>query len=126
MLGAAETAAILARKRNRGDLTTATFAQAMTELRAEVLDAPAFAKLPADNALIGRSLALLDRYAVNANDAIVLQLALEIALPLRAAGDEVVLVASDQRLLRAAQAEGVTTFDPETQTRPDLNALLAP
>jgi len=35
-----------------------------------------------------------------------------------------VLVTSDQRLLRAAQAEGVLTFDPTTQTESDLDALL--
>ena len=41
-------------------------------------------------------------------------------------GDDLVLVASDQRLLRAAQAEGLVTFDPETQSQADLDALLMP
>ena len=39
-------------------------------------------------------------------------------------GDDLVLVTSDQRLLRAAQVEGVLTFNPETQTEGDLDALL--
>jgi hypothetical protein len=36
------------------------------------------------------------------------------------------LVASDQRLLRAAQAEGLPTFDPETQDQAALGALTGP
>jgi hypothetical protein len=35
-------------------------------------------------------------------------------------------MASDQRLLKAAQAEGLATFDPETQSTTDLDALLPP
>jgi predicted nucleic acid-binding protein len=37
-----------------------------------------------------------------------------------------VLVACDLRLLRAAQAEGLITFDPERQTHSDLDAILGP
>jgi hypothetical protein len=35
-------------------------------------------------------------------------------------------VASDQRLLRAAQAEGLLTFDPEVQSQVELDVLLGP
>jgi hypothetical protein len=45
---------------------------------------------------------------------------------LRAGGDDLVLVASARRLVQAGQAEGLTTFYPETQTQADLDALLAP
>jgi hypothetical protein len=38
--------------------------------------------------------------------------------------DDLVLVASDQRLLRAAQAEGLLTFDPERQDKADLGVVL--
>jgi hypothetical protein len=34
-------------------------------------------------------------------------------------------VASDQRLLRAAAAEGLATFNPETQSQAELDALIA-
>jgi len=43
---------------------------------------------------------------------------------LRAGGNDLVLVAADHRLLKAARAEGVLAFDPEAQTQPDLDALL--
>jgi hypothetical protein len=37
-----------------------------------------------------------------------------------------VLVSSDQRLLRAAQAEGLVTFNPEIQDQATLAALVGP
>src|SRR5262245_30643899 len=66
MLGAAEVAAALVRKRNGGQITPAVFAMAMLRLRAEVLDAADFGKLPTDNALISASLPLLEKYSINA------------------------------------------------------------
>jgi hypothetical protein len=65
-------------------------------------------------------------HSINSTDALILKSALAIARRLRAAGDELVLVASDQRLLRAAQAEGLAIFDPETQDQAALAALLGP
>lgn len=106
MLGTAEAAAALARKRNDGRITPAAFSTEMTELRAEVIDAANFTKLPADNALIDASIPLSDKHPINATDAIVLRVALDLAAQLRAQGDDLVLVASDQRLLKATQAEG--------------------
>jgi len=90
-----------------------------------VLTAGDLLKLPADNALINTAIPLLDKYAINANDAIVLQTALDLVAQWRTDGNTLVLVASDQRLLKAAQAEGVLTFDPETQTEAALDTLLA-
>jgi predicted nucleic acid-binding protein len=126
MLGAAEVVAALVRKRNGGQITPAVFAVALLQFRGEVLDAVDFLKLPVDNLLIGASLPLLDKHSLNATDAILLQLAREQGQVLRAAGNDLVLIASDKRLLKAAQAEGLVTFDPETQTQADLDALLGP
>ncbi|HXG11702.1 MAG TPA: type II toxin-antitoxin system VapC family toxin [Gemmataceae bacterium] len=126
MLGTAEVAAALARKRNGGLIPAAVYATAMANLRAEVLHVADFTKLPSDNALIDAAIPLLDKHAINSSDAIVLRTALNLAPQLRTAGDDLVLVASDQRLLRAAQAEGLVTFDPEMQTQTDLDALIVP
>jgi hypothetical protein len=63
---------------------------------------------------------------VNSTDALALKSALAFARRLRGTGDDLVLVASDQRLLRAAQAEGLTTFNPETQDHAALAALMRP
>jgi uncharacterized protein len=124
MLGAAEVAAALARKRNGGVITMPVFAAAMAQLRVEVIDATDVAKLPADNALVINSLPFTDQYAINATDAVVLRAALDLAAHLRLGGSDLVLVSSDQRLLKAARAEGLLAFDPETETEAVLNALL--
>jgi hypothetical protein len=70
------------------------------------------------------ALFLIEVHSINGTDAIILRLALNLAARLHGAGQDLVLVASDQRLLRAAQAEGLLTFNPETQNQVDLDALL--
>jgi len=72
------------------------------------------------------ALPLIETHSINATDAIILRLALNLAVRLRGAGHDLVLVASDQRLLRAAQAEALLTFDPETQSHSVLDALMKP
>lgn len=39
-------------------------------------------------------------------------------------GDTLLFFSADQRLLRAAQAEGLTIFNPETGTEAQLETLL--
>ncbi len=126
MIGAAEAAATLVRKRNQGFLTPAAFTTAIGKLRAEVIDAADFFKFASDNATITRSIWLSDTHAINATGAIVLQTAVQSASPMRSGGNDLVLVASDHRLLRAAHAERLLTFDPEYQTQAELDALLGP
>lgn len=126
MIGAAEVVAVLVRKRNGGLLSPSLFTSAMGQLRAEVLSAADVAKFPAENALVSAAIPLVERYAINSSDAIALQTALTLALQLRPAGNDVVLLAADQRLLKAAQVEGLLTFNPETQSQADLDLLLQP
>jgi predicted nucleic acid-binding protein len=125
MLGVAEVASILTRKRNGGVITPHLFSLAMTQMRVELMEAADFVKLPVDNPLISSSIPLIDQHAINSTDALVLRLALDIAAVRRSAGDDLVLVASDQRLLRAAQAQGLLIFNPELETEAALDALLA-
>ncbi len=126
MLCAAETGAALVRKKNQGKITGALFVSATGRLKAEVLDPPDFLKVPSENSLILASMRFLDRHAINATDAVVLEAALQVAVPTRAAGNDLVLVACDHRLLRATQAERLLTFDPENQTQAELDALIGP
>ena len=125
-LGAAKVFATLVRKRNGGLLTPSTFAIAARNLEDEVLRATDFAKIPSDDALIAQALPLIERHSLNASDAILLNAALEQNRLFQTQADELVLVGADQRLLRAAQAEGLLTFDPEHQDQLALNALLGP
>src|SRR5262249_33657141 len=73
---------------------------------------------------VASSFPLIAAHSINSSDALVLKSALAIAKKLRKAGDDLVLVASDQRLLRAVQAEGMVTFDPESLDDAALAALI--
>jgi predicted nucleic acid-binding protein len=125
-VGMLEVISILVRKRNALSIPLAAFSQALTDFRKEVMDHPGVAKVTVRDALVNAAIPLIPAHSLNATDAVVLRSALDLANPLRAIGDDLVLVASDQRLLKAAQAEGLTTFDPENQSITDLDALLQP
>jgi predicted nucleic acid-binding protein len=125
-VGAGEVVSILVRKRNAGVVSGAYFAQALLDFEAEIIQSNSMHTLPVSNRLATASLALIVAHAINSTDAISLKSALAIAQTLRSHGDDLVLVASDQRLLRAAQAEGLATFNPETQDQAALAALVGP
>jgi len=125
-VGLAEVMSILVRKRNLGRLTAALFRQAVSDASAEVGTASPVRLVTVDGALAQRAFHLIDQYSINSTDAILLRSALDLAAPLRARGDDLLLVASDRRLLKASQAEGLATFDPEAQSPADLDAFLGP
>ena len=125
-VGMAEVLSLLVRKKNAGQVSAADCSQALVEFGAEIVSSRILHKVVAGNALVAAALPLIEVHWINATDAIILRLALNLATQLRAAGHDLILVASDQRLLRAAQAEGLGTFDPETQSQIVLDALLGP
>jgi predicted nucleic acid-binding protein len=125
-IGLAEVFSILVRRKNLGTLSTVTFSQALLQLGNEVIHAAHLVKLEPTNSLVFAALIHIEKHSVNATDAIVLHAALGLAQHRRSRGDDVILVASDQRLLRAAQAEGLGTFNPETQDQVALAQLVGP
>jgi hypothetical protein len=102
------------------------FAQALLDVEGELVTSAFPFKVAAGDQLVSAAIALIPAHSINATDAILLRSALDLAAQLRAAGDDLLLVASDQRLLRAAQAEGLATFNPETQSPADLDAVVGP
>ncbi|MDE0683951.1 MAG: hypothetical protein OXI63_13625 [Candidatus Poribacteria bacterium] len=68
---------------------------------------------------------LIETYSLNSVDAMVLRSALDVAAERRNIGDVLVLVASDQRLLRAAHAEGLQIFNPEQDSQQILTDWIA-
>src|SRR5262249_29829911 len=114
-----EVLSLLVRKKNAGQLSAADYSQALVEFSGEIVSSRIVRKVAAGNALVTAALPLIEVHSINATDAIILRLALNLATRLRAAGHDLILMASDQRLLRAAQAEGLLTFDPEAQSRVD-------
>lgn len=125
-VGAGEVVSILVRKKNAGAISAAHYGQALLDFDAEIARSSDINKMPIGNRLATGSLSLIAAHGINSTDAITLKSALAVAQKLRAGGDDLVLVASDQRLLRAAQAEGLGTFDPETADQATLTALVRP
>jgi len=123
-LGTLEVISVFVRKKNASAVPDLVFRQAMTDFRSEVIDAANFMKIPATDPVVNAAAHLVDKHALNATDAVILRSVLDLVATLHTTGDALVLVTSDQCLLRAAQAEGVLTFDPTTQTEGDLDALL--
>jgi predicted nucleic acid-binding protein len=125
-LGTLEVLSIFVRKKNANVIPLAVFHQAVADFRSEILSAPDVTKVAAADVLVYAAIPLVEAHSINSNDAVLLRSALELAAHLRPGGDDLILVASDRRLLGAALAEGLRTFDPENQTEAELDALLGP
>lgn len=123
--GYAETFAMLVPCLNRGALDAASFTAAITALDAEVVDDPDFGLLAIDEAMVFASVPLVRQHNLNTADAVLLVALLEFSQGLSAAAGPLVLVASDQRLLRAASVEGLVTLNPETLPATDVVRFLA-
>ena len=111
----------LVRKRNDGRLDQALFEQAMIEFRNEVIDQEEFVTTSVNDSLLFSALDLIAKYSLNATDAVILRSALILR---QALTEDLTLWASDRRLGRAAQDEGLVVFDPEGETMDRLHQLL--
>jgi predicted nucleic acid-binding protein len=123
-IGAGEILSVLVRKRNAGTLSIANFQRAAASFDAEIVNPTAITRASVTSRLVAKSLPIIVAHSINSTDAIVLRSALAIAKRLRKADDDLVLVASDQRLLRAAHAEGLATFNPESLDNAALAGLI--
>ena len=125
-LGGAEVFWICIRKKNDGRITPQQFTQAVSNLQLEVIaEESAFQTISIPDSLVWDSLDLVETYSLNSVDGIVLRSALDVSEELREISNNLVLVASDKRLLRAARAEGLLTFNPESDTEKTLLRWLA-
>jgi predicted nucleic acid-binding protein len=125
IIGTGEIVSILVRKRNAGVLSEAYFRQALANFESEIVRPADITKLSVTSRLVTASLPLIVAHSINSTDAPIIKSALAVARRLRAAGDDLVLVASDQRLLRVAEAEGLVSFNSETEPQAGVAALLA-
>lgn len=120
-LGAIEVFWICVRKRNDGRITNHQFERATTYLRREVINNQSdFKTISVPDSLVWDSMRLIETHSLNSVDAMVLRSALDTAAELRSTDDRLVLVASDQRLLRAARTEGLQIFNPELDSQQRL------
>ena len=79
-VGTGEVNSVLVRKKNAGLITEAVFAQALVDFRAEVISPVDFQLVGVDDALVFASHPLIEKYSLNATDALVLRSALDIAI----------------------------------------------
>jgi predicted nucleic acid-binding protein len=119
-----EVISIFVRKKNANLITHDAFSQALVDFRAEIIDSVAFRLASVEDALVFASHPLIEKHFLNATDALILRSALDIDAMMRPIGNDVTLVTSDLRLLRAAQKEGLKTFNPETDSQTQLDALI--
>ncbi len=125
LFGYAEVAAILRRKLNVHHLTQVDFADARARLRQDVLLSPGFVLLSVGDDDVLDGVTLTDRHNLNTSDAAMLVAFLRYARDPATGTPRCVLVAADQRLLRAAAAEGLATLNPEVVAPDALPAVLA-
>ena len=119
-----ETRSVIVRKRNRGEITSSEFNQAIQQFEVEIVNSPEVLQV---HATVSQKIAarkLIDGYSINSTDAYILQCALDQASELRQDSHDLIFVSSDKRLIRAAKSEELLTFDPETDTQIALDVLI--
>jgi len=122
----AEIFSILLRKFNRAAFDRTAFEAAKSSLRAELIDDPDFVLLSIDDTAFYSGIRLMEAHNLNATDAALLtlfQAYIQTAAPTR--DFTFVLVAADERLLRAARAEGLQSVNPEILPAADVSGFLA-
>ena len=123
-VGIAEVTSIFVRQRNDGRITQARFNQAVIDFQLEVIESNTLRILRTTLPLILDALDLISAHSINGNDAIFLQAAIEVAAELREDQNELVIVASDVRLVRATHGENMRAFNPEQNKTSDLEDLI--
>ena len=119
-----ETRSVIVRKRNRGEITSSEFNQAIQQFEVEIVNSSEVLQV---HAAVNQKIAarkLIDDYSLNSTDAYILQCALDKATQLRATRDDLIFVSSDKRLLKTAKSERLLIFDPQTNSQADLDILI--
>ena len=122
--GGGEVIFVFGRRRNEGEITMPRFNQIKQRFLTEVIYHSQVVKILPIKNQISRSWDLIEKYSLNSTDAILLRCALDRISEMLLDGDNLVLVSSDKRLLRAAQSEGLLTFDPETDSQTALDVFI--
>ncbi len=122
--GIGEAISIFIRRRNEGKITALACRQILSDLHTEIIDSAEVEKVSPTELQVTDSWELIEGRSINSTDAIILRCALDKASELRSHGHDLVMVSSDSRLIRAAKAEGLITFNPETDDQATLDSLI--
>lgn len=124
-LSYAETFSLLLRDHNRGDISLSLFFSVVSALQAETLNSQDCNLLSIGDSDIIRGVEFIRHHNINSSDAAILAAFLRYSSSQSDDGPPCVLIASDKRFLRAAEAEGLATLNPESVLPADVPALLA-
>jgi hypothetical protein len=97
----------------------------VSALQTEVVTSPDFGLLSISDAVIFASVAQMRQHNLNATDAALLTMLLEYVRLSSMPGSQCAMIAADQRLVRAAAAEGLRTLNPEVFAASDVPAFVA-
>jgi predicted nucleic acid-binding protein len=120
----AEALSVLVRKRNRGEISPASFQTAIAALRNDVMDRPAFQLIAVRDVDFAAGTRYVLGQSLNASDAALLSVFLRFAQMSRREGDDCVLITSDRRFLRVADSEGLRVLNPESALPHEVAALV--
>jgi uncharacterized protein len=115
-----EVRSALQRRFRNGEITPDAFRIAITEIQ---LVSARWIRIPLDENVIHLASMVIDRHALRSLDPLQLASALALRDEIEQ-GDTLLFIASDHRLLEAAQAENLTTWNPADatqQTAPPVN-----
>ena len=119
-----ETRFVIVKKRNRAEITSSEFNQAIQQFEAEVVNSTEIGQVDATIDQKKAARQLIHDYPINSSDAYILRCTLDKANELRIDGHNLILVSNDQALLEAAKSEGLRTFDPNTDSQAALDILI--
>ncbi len=119
-----EVISVMVRCRNGKLISPAFFRKALSRFDKEVIHCNELEKVHPIDSRVAASWKIIEKHSINSTDAIILRCALDKAAELRAHGHDLVMVSSDSRLVRAAKAEGLITFNPETDDQQTLDSLI--
>ena len=113
----AEVVWVLKRRLNTHTLDQTSMNDVLNKLERE---SHLMSTLNLDDDTIDAAHPIILRHNLNSSDAIFLYQCTQAATALRQFGNELVLIASDSRLLRAASGEGLAVLNPETDDQTGL------
>ena len=120
--GYAETYSVLLRRRNAGLISDRSFEEAIAALRNDSVFNPRMDLVSVDAISVFASIETMRRHNLNSTDAAILT---AFAGYVREYNEHTaLLIASDLRLLRAAEAEGLATLNPETVSPEEAAAMI--
>ena len=124
VINLAEVTSVLVRKRNDGRIDQKFFEQASLKLGEEFLAQAEVLIASVDDDLILASIPLIERYNLNATDAVILRSALDMGSELRKSRKRLLLITADKRMIRAARSEELAVVDPEIVGLEELRARI--